>query len=152
MNKAAKVYLREIRKRLPCSRSVKAEFLRQLEDEVFLYCGEHEEADFAALAAHFGTPEEVANSFLCELGTNTVRQYLTLRKRVLYAAAGIVLTVVILTSAVEIYTSYKQQQALDSYYIESITYQGDVLPYMTGPTYSVEYYYSEKDCGILPVG
>ena len=56
-----------------------------------------------------------------------------------------------LVAVVEIYTCYKQQ-ALDSYYIESITYQGDVLPYMTGPTYSADYSYSGEDNGVQPEG
>lgn len=121
-----------------------------MEDEVFLYCEEHDDADIDTLVKRFGLPEEVANVFLEELGISTINTSNQIKRRVLYLAAIIVIAVIVLVSATVIYTSYKQQQALDVYYIESITYQEDVMPYITGPTYSANFYFSEENNNIVP--
>lgn len=124
--------------------------MRQLEDEVFLYCEDHEEMEMAGLTAHFGTPEEVANNFLTELAPAVRWKYERIRQRVFYAAIAIVLAAVLLVTAMEVYTNIKQQRILDGHYIESITRQVDTLPEVTGPTFWVEHFSSEDNAGEHP--
>lgn len=124
--------------------------MRQLEDEVFLYCEDHEEMEMAGLTAHFGTPEEVANNFLTELAPAVRWKYERIRQRVFYAAIAIVLAAALLVTAMEGYTNIKQQKILDGHYIESITYEGDVAPYVTGPTYAVEHFSSDENSENIP--
>ena len=143
MSTAASQYLREVKKRIPCSGSQKTEFLCQLEAEVIYYCEDHDYVDLATLSEYFGNPEDVARDFLSELGESTLTKTNDIKQRLIYFAILIVLMIAILVASVSIYTDYKQQQALDTYYIESITYEGELSPGATSPTFAVEHFTSE---------
>lgn len=145
MNRAARQYLQQMKREIPCSHSLKAVFLRQLEGEVFLYCEEHQDADVAALTQRFGTPEDVANDFLAELGTSSAAKAAHNRQRVLFLLILVAVTVLVLTAAVGICAAYRQQKVLDGYYVESITYEGTLTPDVTGATYAVEHFGSGED-------
>lgn len=99
--------------------------MRQLEDEVFLYCEDHEGMEMAGLTAHFGTPEEVANNFLTELAPAVRWKYERNKRRVLYAAVGIFLIAIFLIFAMKLHTYVKQQDIVNGYYVETITYTGE---------------------------
>lgn len=99
MSSAARKYLRRVKRNLCCPRSIRRAFLRRLEDELALSCGQGEAA-FDQLAEQFGLPEEVAANFLAELDVKVVSRcaynrvrlaYLTLAAAVL---AALVLAVV----------------------------------------------------------
>lgn len=143
MSTAASQYLREVKKRIPCSGSQKAEFLCQLEAEVIYYCEDHDDVDFVALSECFGSPEEIASDFLSELGANSINRATLAKQRAQYAAILILVITIVLVSGIIIYTAYKQQQALDVHYIESITYEGDVAPHIDGSTYWIDQFESE---------
>lgn len=135
MSKAASQYLREVKKRIPCSGSQKTEFLCQLEADVIYYCEDHDDVDFAALTKCFGSPEEVASDFFAELGANVVNRENFTRQRITYITLALVMALTVLIAGIKIYSSYKQHQALDGYYIESITYEGELTPGATSPAY-----------------
>lgn len=115
-----------------------------MEGEIIYYCEDHDNVDIVTLSNHFGTPEEVADDFLSELGINEVTKSNLIRKRLLHLVATIIILAIILFAAVEIHAYYIQQQFLDSYFIESITYESESILDVT-PTYAVEDYYSEEE-------
>lgn len=135
MNKAASQYLREVKKRIHCSRSLKTEFLFQLEDEVDFFCEDFDGVDFSILSERFGTPDDVAREFLTELGLEVVSSASRKRQHILYFAVSVIFLIAVFSAVVEIYTNYQQKQALDGYYVESITYEEDVTPYVISPSY-----------------
>lgn len=104
LNRASKVYLRNVKKQIPFFHSRKREFLRQLEVSLYLYCAEQRDPDTPALEAHFGTPREVANDFQEELGPSAIARSLAIQQRVTYAAIGIILAAVLPASAIVIYS------------------------------------------------
>lgn len=127
MSTAASQYLREVKKRIPCSGSQKTEFLCQLEAEVIYYCEDHDGVDFAILSENFGSPEEIANDFLSELGGSTVTKAHNVKQRLVLFTAIVVISTTIFVAGLEIISYYKQQQALDGHYVESITYEEDYV-------------------------
>ena len=145
MSTAASQYLREVKKRIPCSGSQKIEFLCQLESEIIYYCEDHENVDFAALAECFGYPDDVANDFLSELGANTINKASLIRQRFMYLSVFTIVVATLIAAGVKIYAAYKQNQALDGYYIESITYEGELFDSSTSSTYATDIYYSEEE-------
>lgn len=145
MNKAASQYLREVKKRIHCSRSLKTEFLFQLEDEVDFFCEDFDGVDFAALEKRFGKPEDVAKEFLSELGGSALTKANRFQRSLAYLFIIVVITAAILAFGVSVYTDYKQQKALDSYYVESITYEGELSPGATSPTYEAEFFTDEDN-------
>lgn len=132
MRKAASKYLREVKKNLRCPYSLRAEFLNQLADEVYLYCDEHEGEDLVSLSKRFGNPEAVAEDFLNSLDGNAVAKSELYSGRVLLVAIAIL---IVLAMAVGIHRIYVQRRILDSKYIESITFEEDHIIEITGPTF-----------------
>ena len=106
-----------------------------MEADVIYYCEDHDDVDFDALSKSFGSPEEVANDFFAELGANVVNRENVTRQRITYIALALIMALTILIAGIKIYSSYKQHQALDGYYIESITYEGELTPGATSPAY-----------------
>lgn len=109
-----------------------------MEDDVFFYCEDNKYTDYANLTERFGTPADVAAAFMSELDISVVAKTRRVRQYILYLTAAVIIGISILIASVHIYTDYKQQQALDGYYIESITYESDLTPDVTGPTYAVK--------------
>lgn len=142
MSKAASQYLREVKKRIRCSHSLKTEFLYQLEAEVIYYCEDHNDVDFATLSKYFGKPEDVAKDFLSELGESAAVEASSNKQKLIYFLITIVSIVVV---GLAIHISYLQHALLDVQYIESITYEGELSPGATSEAYKSEYYYSEEE-------
>lgn len=145
MSTAASQYLREVKKRIHCSSSQKTEFLCQLEAEVIYYCEDHDDVDFAMLSECFGNPEDVANDFLSEIGVQAVNTSNRTKQYILCFFISLAVVITIIAAVLETYTNYKQQQALDGYFVESITYEGELSPSVTGPIFAEEHVYSEED-------
>ena len=101
--------------------------------------------DFAALAECFGYPDDVANDFLSELGANTINKASLIRQRFMYLSVFTIVVATLIAAGVKIYAAYKQNQALDGYYIESITYEGELFDSSTSSTYATDIYYSEEE-------
>lgn len=94
----------------------------------------HDDIDINRLSAHFGSPEELADEFLSELGMNAVTKSNYIKQKLLYITAIAFIVATALIAITSSYTFYKQQQALDGHYIEAITYEEDKNPYATAPT------------------
>lgn len=132
MNPAAKQYLRQVKKHLHCPRSLKNKFLQQLEDEFFLYCEDHPSMDLAGLTRCYGAPETIANEFLSELSGEMICRMYVRKGKLTWIVAGRLALFLLVVGICQIYI---QNLFLDSYYVESITYESDSLPDITGPTY-----------------
>lgn len=116
---------------IPCPRSMKARFLRQLGDEVFLYCEDHGQTDALALSRRFGTPDAVAKEFLETLDPAALRQNRQRRAHMILASA--VAGAVLLTAV-----GLRMRQALrETEYLELIPSQ-DVVAVGEGPAYWVK--------------
>ena len=109
-----------------------------MEAEVIYYCEDHNDVNFSSLTKYFGDPEDVARDFLSELGESTLTKSNDIKQHLIRIALLIVIVVIIFVAGIRIYTDYKQQQALDGFYIEEITYEGDVAPYTSDIVYFSE--------------
>lgn len=116
-----------------------------MEAEVSYYCEDHDYVDLATLSEYFGSPEDVAKDFLSEIGVQAVNASNRTKNNILWLSISVAVAITIFAAVVETYTNYKQQEALEGYFVESITYEGDVNAYISSPTYAVEYDYNEDD-------
>ena len=91
MNKAVKKYLRQVKKHLCCPRSHSRDFLRQLEDDMLLFCEEQDTADLLQLTAQFGHPKDVAEDFCAALDPRTVTRAAFTRLKFAYLALAVIL-------------------------------------------------------------
>lgn len=115
-----------------CPHSVKAAFLRQLEDDIFLYCEEHAGADSAALRARFGAPDAVAEEFLSALDPIVFSRAYRNKQRMATLAAAVLLAIGAVAAG---YAIREYRSSLDSS-IELVPYEGE-LPQGDNPGYWV---------------
>lgn len=116
-----------------------------MEAEVIYYCEDHDHVDLVTLSNYFGSPEDVARDFLSELGESALIKSNSIKFRLRNITIAFIIVAFFLIIGLKIFISYKQQQILDGYYVESITYEGELSPGATSPTYIVEYYHSKDE-------
>lgn len=122
MNKVAERYLRAVRKALHCPGRQGKRLLRQLSEDIEEYCEEHPDATEEALCRRFGTPEDVAAAFAEDLGGSIAVNVQRRRNRIVTA---VIVVLVLVAGAVTARQIWIQQLFLDSYWVESITYEAD---------------------------
>ena len=122
MNKVAERYLRAVRKALHCPGRQGKRLLRQLSEDIEEYCEEHPDATEEELCRRFGTPEDVAAAFAEDLGGSIAVNVQRRRNRIVTA---VTVVLVLVAGAVTARQIWIQQLFLDSYWVESITYEAD---------------------------
>ena len=122
MNKVAAHYLRAVRKALHCPGRQGKRLLRQLSEDLEEYCEEHPDATEEELCRRFGTPEDVAAAFAEDLGGSIAVNVQRRRNRIVTA---VIVVLVLVAGAVTARQIWIQQLFLDSYWVESITYEAD---------------------------
>ena len=122
MNKVAERYLRAVRKALHCPGRQGKRLLRQLSEDIEEYCEEHPDATEEELCHRFGTPEDVAAAFVEDLGGSIAVNIQRRRNRIVTAVIVVLVLVAGVVTARQIWI---QQLFLDSYWVESITYEAD---------------------------
>ena len=122
MNKPARAYLRAVRRALRCPGRQGKQLLRQLSEDIEEYCEEHPDATEEALCRRFGTPEDVAADFAEDLGGSIAVNVQRRRNRIVTAVIVVLVLVAGVVTARQIWI---QQLFLDSYWVESITYEAD---------------------------
>ena len=95
-HKAARRYLREVKQSLSCAGNTKQLILRQIEESIGMYLMEKPGADYDALAARFGTPRQIAASYLEAMDASELSRHLRIGKKIVAIVGAAALAVVIL--------------------------------------------------------
>ena len=83
-----KRYIRRVRHALPCGRKVKKQLVSQLRSSIADYLRENPDADFEAVQLHFGTPKDIAASYIQEQDTAALLSTMQIKKKLLAIVAG----------------------------------------------------------------
>ena len=78
--KELKAYYRDIQKALPCSVCQRRKLMQDIRCAISGYLQEHPEADIETVTAHFGTPQQIAETYLMEMPPQKLRQQLKVKK------------------------------------------------------------------------
>lgn len=108
-NPVLKRYIRSISRKLP-SGKMKEPIIAQIRECVVDYIQEHPEADFEMVQAHFGTPQEIAESYVNEQDTSTLLHKMSIKKKVLVIVAGVMAAVLLLWAAAVIWITVDSRQ------------------------------------------
>lgn len=95
-SRAARRYLWEIRSWLPCSWKLKREILKRIGNTIREYLVENQNAAYEELTKRFGTPQQIAASYVEEMGTDELLRDLRIRRKVVRAVTAAALAVAIL--------------------------------------------------------
>ena len=80
--KELKQYYRQIKRWLPCGGSLKKQLMSTIVATIEEYRIEYPDADFPTLQAHFGSPQQIAVSFVDEMDTAELLSALKIRRRI----------------------------------------------------------------------
>ena len=80
--KELKKYYRQIKRWLPCGGKTKKRLMENIQSTVKEYLANNPEADFSAVQARFGTPQQIAASFIDEMDTAELLGKIRIRRRI----------------------------------------------------------------------
>lgn len=89
-------YLWEIRWRMPCSGKQKDLILSRVEASVRDYVSNRHDANYHVICSRFGTPEQVASSYLEEMDTEELMEKFRIRKNIIAIIAVAAFSAVLL--------------------------------------------------------
>lgn len=82
-----KAYYSEIEKNLICEHRQKTAFMAELKANIDEYLAISPDADIERIKAEFGTPDEIASSFIGNSDVQTIKKRLDIKKSILIAIA-----------------------------------------------------------------
>lgn len=88
--KQTREYLKQVRRALPCPAALKKQVLTGLGEDISRYIQEHPDADGQALAGVFGTPEQIAQTYIDTLSAEELAAVLRKRSKIWRAVIAIV--------------------------------------------------------------
>lgn len=83
-----KRYIRSISDALPCSGKVKKHIIAQIRESIIDYLEQNPDAEFTSLQNHFGTPQQIASSYVDSQETPALLRKMRTRKYILSICAG----------------------------------------------------------------
>ena len=89
-------YLWEVREELPGNGRQKKQILSRVEPSVRDFVTENPHADYAAITQRFGTPQQIAASYIEEMSTPELTQQLRIKKRIVYIIGATALVLVLI--------------------------------------------------------
>lgn len=115
-NAAVRQYLREIRSWLPCSCRLKRGILDRIKNTIADYLEENPNANYAEIKARFGTPQQIASTYVDEMGTGELLRDLRIRKKILRCVAVAAMLIVALWVGVLTYLISYNTTVTNGYY------------------------------------
>ena len=113
-------YLREIRNGLPCSRELKRKIIDEISSSVSRYLTKNPGGNYDEIVAKFGTPEQIASSYVNEMDSSELVHKLLIRKKIVRMVFAVAIVVVILWVGVVSISLLNEIKNADGYYDVSI--------------------------------
>lgn len=120
LKKDIKMYLREVKKHLMCPWKMRKQILRSVESSIYDYTNEKNVQNVKDIYTHFGTPEEIAGTYLPATDIKKFKKTVIIQ-RIILAAAIVLFALLAAYLIVLLYASY---DASLSYFKEDIIVYG----------------------------
>lgn len=123
-NAAVQKYLKSLKRAVGSSSAQKREALEQLETDVLLYAEDHEITDVNVIVKRFGSPEEIAKSFVETSDAKDIKRLLNNKRRVIIATCivlAVVLVAAITVVSINAFNLWRSEAFRNGYYVETIT-------------------------------
>ena len=89
-------YYRSIQKVLPCSGCQKRKLMADIRSSVESFLQKHPDATFDTVIAHFGTPQQIADTYAAEIPPEELQKKLKIKKWVIGITAGVAISAVLI--------------------------------------------------------
>ena len=94
--KIIRSYIRSVTRLLPCSQKQKRAFKKQLDNDITNFLLDNSNTNIELSTEHFGTPQQIASSYIHEMGSQELQQGLHIRKKILiavFSTLGVILLI-----------------------------------------------------------
>lgn len=118
---AVKRYMQAVKQELHCSKAQKTLFLRQMEDSIFTYISENSTASMEDLTKEFGTPADIAKSFLEEADPAVIGKSLRHGRKIFWAVLAVVLIVAAIVIGIYAFDLWRSENYRGGQYVEEVT-------------------------------
>lgn len=112
---ALRSYFRSIRNHLTCSRKQKKQILSELKTNITTFLEEHPQTDFQMIQSHFGSPQQIASTYLSDLTDAELLHKLQIRKKVIAIIACLMAAILVIWLAVVGWAIVKEIIIADGY-------------------------------------
>lgn len=89
-------YYRSIQKALPCSVCQKRKLMKDIRCSVDSFLQEHPDATFETVSAHFGSPQQIVDTYTEEMPPRELQKTLKMKKRIIGIITGAVAAALII--------------------------------------------------------
>ena len=127
LERRQKAFCRKVARRLPIGGRRKRSFLSQIRRSVGDYLANHPWADEAEIREQFGSPEELAVSFVSEMTYGEINRAFRIRRRIFLMTAAVAVTALLLLGAAVWQMISENRNEVQGYY-EIITPEGAQAP------------------------
>ncbi len=121
LHPAARNYFREIRKSLPCSRTMKAKYIRALSNSVITFCNENPGSTVFELSIAFGSPKQITEAWLNDYGDSHFISQQKRKRFILRLVAIVVIATAIYVTAATAYTYKKHKEMREGRAVVTVT-------------------------------
>lgn len=121
LNKDARRYLRQIRGWLPCAGRMKRKMLECIKVDILEFLSENPDADYKMVVARFGTPQQIASSYVEEAETGELLRVLKTRRKVITIVVTTAVMIVSIWAGAVAFIVTSDAHKADGYYEVEIT-------------------------------
>lgn len=114
LNRPARRYLRQIRGWLPCAGSMKRKMLTEIRETLLEFLADHPDADEQTIISRFGTPQQIAASYVDEAETEELLRRLRIRRRVVSIACAAAVACVTIWAGAILFALHSDAHKLDN--------------------------------------
>ena len=123
---AIKQYCKSVRKELSCPRKIKSDLIARIMPDLEAYADENPNASFDDICDHFGTPSEVAESYLASLDEDELKKRLNKAKKIRIAVIAVCTVILLLFITMMVCLILHNKEVRPVYYEETISY-GEII-------------------------
>lgn len=117
---AAKCYIRSVSDTLSCTGKAKNQIVSRIRDGVEDYLLQNPDAGFEMIQTHFGTPQEIAASYVNEQDASVLLKKMSNKKKVLVIVAGVIVAIFLMWMGVVAWSAYNAEISTDRFITEDI--------------------------------
>lgn len=117
--KELKEYYRSVHCWLPCSGKQKKRILEEIRIQIHTYLLENPHADIQAVEDRFGSPLQIASSYVDAMDTNELLKELRIRRQVMAVVTGVMAVILVIWVGVVVLALGNEFNRADGYYDDS---------------------------------
>ena len=120
LNRYSRRYLREVRRRLPCSGKLKHRVIQELETSLVTFQAENPNSDYNALIARFGTPSQIAATYIEDMNTTELFKNIRLKRTIVKIVSLTAIILILIWCLSTAWALYENRINGNGYFVEEI--------------------------------